>query len=214
MTSLLIIGESGSGKSTSIRNLDPKKTFIINVMNKPLPFKGWSKLYTPVKDLTGNIFATDNTGAIIKTIRYVNQKRPEIKTLIIDDFQYTMANEFMRKALESGWGKFSEIGQNAWRTINELNLLRDDLIGIVLSHSETSDSNHVKMKTIGKMLDEKVCVEGMFTIVLNAVVKEGKYVFSTQHDGTSIAKSPMGMFETTFVPNDLNEVLKIVRNYQ
>lgn len=213
MTSLLIIGESGTGKSTSIRTLDHQETFIINVMNKPLPFKGWNKLYISVDELTGNLFVTDNTKKIIAAIKYVNEKRPEIKTLIIDDFQYTMANEFMRRALEKDWAKFSEIGQNAWLIINALNAVRSDLITIVLSHSETDATGHTKMKTIGKMLDEKVCVEGMFTIVLQSVIMDNQYMFITQHTGDTIAKSPLGMFDEQTIPNDLKMITDTIKNY-
>ena len=194
---ILIIGESGSGKSTSIRNLNPKETFIINVINKPLPFKSYNKNYRKVskENPDGNYFASDNWEKIIDAINYVNEKRPEINSLIIDDFQYVMANEFMRRASEKGWEKFTEIGEHAWKIIKSLSEQRDNLDCFVLSHSDTQENGPVKCKTIGKMLDDKICLEGMFSIVFHAYMQDGVYKFLTQHDGLRIAKSPMGMFE-------------------
>lgn len=216
-TSVLIIGESGAGKSTSIRTLDPKETFIINTINKPLPFKTATKNYRTLSskdDLEGNMLGTDRAASIIRVINAIDKERPHIKNLILDDFQYVMANEFMRRALEKGYEKFSEIGQNAWSIINALNSCRDDLTTIVLSHSETNDmTGKVKCKTIGKMVDDKVCLEGMFTIVLQSAVIDGKHVFITQHDGMSVAKSPLGMFEEKLIPNDLQFVINAIKNY-
>lgn len=212
---LLIMGESGSGKSTSIRNLNPKETFIINVIDKPLPFKGFKKNYTCLSadGKTGNYYATDDYNSIIRVINGINKNRLDIKNLIIDDWQYTMCNEFMRRATERGYDKFTEIGQHAWNIIRNLTLCREDLECYVLSHTDVDSNGKIKCKTIGKMLDDKITVEGMFTIVLHALIMDGNYKFLTQNDGTHIAKSPMSMFQDKYIDNDLSFVKLKMKNY-
>src|SRR5688572_11804754 len=212
---ILIIGESGSGKSTSIRNLNPLETVIINVLDKPLPFKGFKKNYikTATEDKKVNYFATDEAAKIKAAIDKINTTRPEVKNIIIDDFQYIMANEFMRRALERGFDKFSEIGQKTWDLIKHISQGREDINCFILSHSDTDQSGKIKCKTIGKMLDDKICVEGMFTIVLHALTSDNKYKFLTQNDGTHLAKSPLGMFKEKYIDNDLLEINKAINEY-
>jgi ABC-type polar amino acid transport system, ATPase component len=214
-STILIIGESGSGKSSSIRNLNHEETYIINVLDKPLPFKGYKKIYfkDAKEDKRPNYFATDDCNKIRQAIKAINEQRKEIKNLIIDDFQYIMANLFMRKALERGYDKFTEIGQSAWSIIRDLTLCRDDLKCYVLSHSEIDNNNKVKCKTIGKMLDDKICIEGMFTIVFHALTSDNKYKFLTQNDGVHVAKSPMGMFDQKYIDNDLKFVNDLIDQY-
>ena len=204
----LIIGESGTGKSTSLTNLDPKETFIINVLDKPLPFRGYKKNYVRINTdgSEGNYYASDDYNKIMRVIKLVNEKRPDIKNLIIDDWQYTMCNEFMRRATETGFTKFTEIGQHAWLIIRSLVDCREDLYCFVLSHSDTDANGKYKCKSIGKMLDEKITIEGMFTIVLHTQVMDGQYRPLTQNDGSHIAKSPQGMFEDRYIANDLSFV--------
>lgn len=212
----LIIGESGTGKSTSIETLDSTKTFIISILDKPLPFRGWKKKYTKIhseKNPMGNYYSVSNSDCVVKTLNYINTKMSQIKTVVIDDFQYVMATEFMNRALEKGFDKFTQIGKNAWNIIMAALSLRNDLNVIFLSHSDTDDSGKVKCKTIGKLLDEKVCIEGMFTVVLNSVIKDDQYGFLTQNLGNNIAKSPRGMFEDTFIPNDLKYVIDTINDY-
>ena len=212
----LIIGESGTGKSTSISNLNPSETFIINVLDKPLPFRGYKKNYIAIKDwndIVGNYYASDEFAKIINCIKMVNQKRPEIKNLVIDDWQYTMCNEFMRRATENGFTKFTEIGQHAWSIIKALTDCREDLYCFVLSHSDTDTNGKYKCKSIGKMLDEKITIEGMFTTVLHTQIMDGAYRFLTQNDGSHIAKSPQGMFEDKYIGNDLAFVKSKMNDY-
>lgn len=211
----LIIGESGTGKSTSLRDLEPKETFIINVLNKPLPFKGFKKHYIKLSPdgSTGNYYASDDYSTIIKVIKLVSEKRPDIKNLIIDDWQYTMGNEFMRRATETGFTKFTEIGQHAWSIIRTLINCRDDLFCFVLSHSDSDAHGRMKCKSIGKMLDEKITIEGMFTVVLHTQIMDGNYRFLTQNDGSYIAKSPMGMFEDKYIDNSLAYVRGKMTHY-
>lgn len=205
----LIIGESGTGKSTSLSKLDPRETFIINVLDKPLPFRGYKKNYLKINgwdDKEGNYYASDDYTKIMRCIKMINEHRPEIKNLIIDDWQYTMCNEFMRRATETGYVKFTEIGQHAWSIIKSLTDCREDLFCFVLSHSDTDMNGKYKCKSIGKMLDEKITIEGMFTIVLHTQAMDGSYRFLTQNDGSHIAKSPQGMFEDKYISNDLSFV--------
>ncbi len=225
--SICICGESGSGKSTSIRNLDPQETFIIATIAKPLPFRGWKKNYTKfvidkeTKELSGNYFVSDKSDSIIKIMKLVSSKMPHIKTLIVDDLQYTMAFEFVDRASEKNFDKFNEMAQhmlNIFRTTFEL---RDDLTVVFLTHSENVgteiDPKYV-IKTLGKLLKEKVTTEGLFTCMLFTEVNFDenvpKYQFITNADGKCIAKSPMGMFNELKIDNDLNEVIKIVKEYQ
>ena len=213
---ILVIGESGTGKSTSMRNLDPKSTFIIKVFDKPLPFrtkKGDYKRLVVIglKREDGNLYISDNYDRVEKCIKYISESRPDIKTIIVDDFQYIMANEFMRRARETGFNKFTEIAQHAWDVIMTEST-RDDLNIYFLSHSEQTPEGKAKAKTIGKMLDEKITLEGLFTIVLHARIHDGKYIFSTQYTDQYLAKSPMGMLDP-IMDNDLDLVNKKIDEY-
>jgi AAA domain len=220
-TSILIYGESGTGKSTSLRNLPAEETFIIAAINKPLPFRGWKTKYLPVdmaenggySFTTGNYLVNDSCNIIIATLNAISTHRPDIKNIIIDDFQYIMSNQYMRRATEKGWEKFTDIGESTWRVIARSSELRPNLKVFFLAHSDTQDGR-TKLKTIGKMLDEKVCIEGMFTIVLNSTLVESQYVFITQNNGNSIAKSPQGMFNTLTIPNDLRAVISSIDEYE
>lgn len=218
-TTILIIGESGSGKSTSIRTLNSTETFIINILNKPLPFKGWQKsykegTYQEFLDKKTNMTTSDNYLKIQNILTEINQNRPDIKTIIIDDFQYIMVNEFMNRATETGYKKFSEIGQHTWCLAILSQSLRKDLNIIFLAHAEIGDDGISRMKTIGKLLKEKVTFEGMFTLVLQAVIlEENKYSFLTHGNPTTIAKTPMDMFNESYIPNDLQKVITTINEY-
>lgn len=213
---ILIIGASGSGKSSSIKNLDPKSTFIISVLDKPLPFKGYKKYYIPIKgwdDIEGNYLATDDWQRIIKCISIIDKNRPEIKTLVIDDLQYILANEFMRRSHEKSFDKYSEMANHYWSIINTSIKSRNDLISIFLSHNEFDNNGRSKVKTIGKLLDEKITIEGLFTTVLHSLSIENEYLFLTQTDGLHTAKSPCGMFDDKLIHNDLSLVINKINEY-
>ena len=218
---VLIIGESGSGKSTSIRKLDPKETFLINVIGKPMPFKGFRRAYQHIPDWRkpdadmsiGNLYVGDNYQSLLRCIDIVKQ-REDIKTLIIDDWQYVLANEFMRRASETGFSKFSEMAQHTWMLVNSLQNCRPDLVSFFISHSDTDEFGKVKCKTIGKLLTEKITIEGMFTTVLHSVVNDDGYWFMTQSDGRYLAKSPVDMFQDKLIPNDLALVVDAIRKYE
>ncbi|KYC52649.1 MAG: hypothetical protein AMQ22_00699 [Candidatus Methanofastidiosum methylothiophilum] len=212
---IVIYGESGTGKSTSIRTLDQKETFIINVIGKPLPFKGWKNQYTlRTKETGGNMLISDNSQNIVSILTNIDKKMPEIKNIIIDDFQYTMGNEFMRRATEKGYEKFTQIGQNAWNIINQAIALRDDIKVFFLTHSDTDEFGRSKIKTIGKMLDDKICIAGMFTIVLYSTILDDRYVFLTQSTQSAMAKSPLGMFDDKVIDNDLSYVISKMNEYE
>jgi hypothetical protein len=206
----LIIGQSGTGKSTSIRNLDPKSTFILNVLDKPLPFRGYKSKYNLEHK---NYYSSDDWSKLCEYIRAIDERRPEITTIIIDDFQYILANEFMRRASERGFDRFTDIGQHAWMVIKTLTSTRDDLHCFVLSHSDTDTQGKVRCKTIGKMLEDKITLEGMFSIVLHSLIVDEQYKFLTQNDGIHLAKSPIGLFEERFIDNDLQFVKESMISY-
>lgn len=223
--SALVIGDSGCGKSTSVESLDPSSTFIINVANKPLPFKGWKTKYTPWSktNLSGNMYIKSDADSIIACLQYISIQRPEIKTVVIDDWQYMSAFEYMEKAMEKGYDKFTKMSMNLTRVARIQNDLRDDLIIFFLTHSEDSvdiDGNRkVKAKTIGKMIDTTLTLEGLFSIVLFAKAKKDKekgikYVFETQTNGENTCKTPKGMFLENEIPNDLNLVRTAIIDYE
>lgn len=207
---VLVIGQSGSGKSTALRNLDPKTTFIINVLDKPLPFRGFKKNYN---SNARNYYTTNDWAKVVNCIERVNKEREDITTLVIDDWQYILAYEFMRRVSEKGFDKFSELANHGWSTINACLGTRPSLTNFILAHSDVDSTGRSKCKTIGKMLDEKITIEGLFTTVLHSRVVDGDYMFQTQYDGEFLAKSPMGMFEEFLIPNDLLMVKGAVENY-
>ena len=152
---IAIVGQSGAGKSSSIRNLNPAETFIINVASKPLPFKGWRSKYTiwNKENPQGNYINTSNVQTIGQILNYINTKRPEIKNVIIDDGQYLMSFEYMDRAAEKGFQKFTDIAQRFYSVLKTSILMRDDLNVIMTCHSEnigTADEPHFKIKTLGK----------------------------------------------------------------
>jgi hypothetical protein len=195
---VLIVGESGTGKSASLRNFQRGEVTYFNVAGKPLPFKGR--------------FAYEHIG---DSYRKIKQGLKELQTpvAVIDDCQYLMANEYMRRSDERGYDKFTEIAKNFWELITMVAELPYDKVVYFLSHIETDATGKEKVKTIGKMLDEKITVEGLFTIVLKTKVQDGKYSFSTQNNGNDTVKSPIGMFTANEIDNDLKAVDDAVRAY-
>jgi hypothetical protein len=222
---VLIIAESGSGKSTSIENLSEKETFIINVANKPLPFKGWRSRYVTwsQQNPSGNLYSSSSPKNIEACIKYVNDKRPEIKTIVIDDFQYMSAFEYFDRSSEKGYDKFTEIAAHLARIVRMPKDMRDDLTVFFMMHQEESvdmdGRRKVKAKTIGKMVDNSLTLEGLFSIVLFGKVKKDKdgnirYVFETHNNGENTCKSPKGMFDADEIPNDLLVVKEAITEYE
>ena len=210
---ILILGESGTGKSTSLRNLPPSETFIVNVLGKSLPFRGSRKNYTPLVKNEGNMYESDDYLRIKDCVLYVNSSRPEIKYLVIDDLGYTLQNDYLRKASAKGYDKFTEMGKLFGELIESIRNLRDDLFVFVTMHVEIDAHGKTKPKTVGKMVDNHVVIEGRFTFVLHTLVIDNDYRFITNHDGMHMAKTPMDMFPMT-IPNDLMEVVKTINAYE
>lgn len=200
---VLIIGKSGSGKSASLRNFDPNEIGLINVLSKPLPFKNNFKY-----------IVTDEYPKIKGAL-----KNAKVNTLIIDDAGYLLTNMFMREHSSKGQGSavfdlYNKIGDRFWELINYVQYqLPEDRIVYIFMHEEKSDFGDIRPKTIGKMLNEKVCVEGMFTIVLRSTMEDNKYVFRTHTSGLDVTKTPMGMFDSDYIENDLKKVDGIIREY-
>lgn len=197
----LILGQSGTGKTTSLRNLNPQQVLLVQVIKKPLPFRSPNWTYITPENNRGSILVSDNPHFIIDVI--LKSKRPII---IIDDFQYVMANEFMRRSSEKSFDKFTEIGRNAWDVFNAAINAHDHKRVYLLSHTEEDTQGKTKIKTIGKMLDEKITLEGMVTTCLQTAVINGQYVFQTKNNGSSTVKSPADLFKEDHIENDLNEV--------
>lgn len=213
---VLIIGESGTGKSSSIEHLDPKETFIISALNKMLPFRGAKSNYTPVTgwdDKENNSFVSDDWERVIKMIRVVDKERPDIKVLVVDDLQYVLCREFLDRSSEKGYDKYAEMAKHYWQIIMTAISSRDDLTVFFLSHSDLDAQGKSRVKTIGKMLDEKITVEGLFNVVLHSDVDSGRYYFVTQNTGNTTAKSPKGMFDGLEIENNLALVHEAMINY-
>ena len=194
---VLILGDSGSGKSTAMRNFEAPDVGIFNVASKPLPFR---------KKLN----KVDNASY---QIMYKVLGEPKLKTYVIDDSQYLMSFEMFDRAKETGYGKFTDVALNFRNMIHYIiTCTPEDVIVYFLHHTETTDTGKVKAKTSGKMLDNQLTVEGLFSIVLMAKTDGQRYYFETQSDGYSTCKSPMGMFEKE-IDNDLKFVDETIREY-
>ena len=195
---ILILGESGTGKTTSLRNFKEGEIALVNVTGKALPFRGKFE----------SIKSTTDANKILKFMKETKAKR-----IVIDDCQYIMSFQYMRRIKENGWDKFNELQSDFFNIIDAVSTLPDDVIVYFLSHLETKDDGRQKIKTIGKMLDEKITIEGMFTTVLKTHVSDGKYYFLTQNSGSDTVKSPLGMFADFAIDNDLKYVDEKIRNY-
>lgn len=196
-----VLGRSGTGKSYSMRKFAKGELGVVNVQGKILPFKGSGSF---------DIVNTDDSSDIVKAIKDMAKKH---KSIVVDDFQYVMANEFMRRATERGYDKFTEIARHAWDIADCVRTLPADVIVYVLCHTDTDQDGFEKLKTIGKLLDEKIVLEGMSTIVLKTAVSDGQYMFLTQNNGKDTVKSPAGMFPAYAIDNDLKYVDQKIRSY-
>jgi len=200
---VLIIGKSGSGKSTSLRNFDENEICLVNVSRKPLPFK--KKFRSTVN--------TDNYEVIKQCIAKTVKN-----SIVIDDAGYLIVNMFMNGHSNAGSGNavfsfYNKVGDSFWGLVEFVKSLPENKIVYFIMHEDKNDFGDIKPKTIGKILDEKVCLEGMFTVVLRSVKSNEKYIFKTQSDGFDVAKSPIDMFESVEIDNDLKFVDGKIREY-
>lgn len=197
---VLIIGKSGSGKSTSLRRCQDFGVF--NVIGKPLPFRNQPK-----------VMISDDYDTIKKRL-----SKCKTKSIAIDDAGYLMTNQFMRGHSSKGkgndvYGFYNDIADSFWGLIEFIKKLPEDKIVYIMMHTDTDDYGNIKPKSIGKLLDEKVCIEGLFTIVLHSKYDNGKYIFSTKTDGSDVAKTPLEMFDSPEIDNDLKAVDDTIREY-
>jgi hypothetical protein len=185
--------------------MSTKETLLIQVIPKPMPFR--SKDWKAVKD-GGNILVASTAEAICSAMH--KTARPII---VVDDFQYLLATEFMARAHETGYTKFTEMARHYYDVLTTATSLSPEKRVYLLSHTDTSDTGQVKAKTIGKLLDEKITVEGLLTIVLRTHVINGQYVFSTKNNGSDTVKTPIGLFTDEHIDNDLMAVDKAITEY-
>lgn len=211
---ICIMGESGTGKSSSERTLDPETTFIIDCDKKGLPWKSWRTQYNGDKK---NYVATDMPGIVLSALKHLNddEQYKHIKTVIIDTINGVMVSEEMRNAKVQGFGKWTDLAQYVWEIFDYCLTMRDDLTVVIMAHSITdSDDNGMvftHIRTNGRKL-EKIVLESKLNVVLLAECKDGKYIFHTKPDRSSV-KTPMGAFEEDEIENDLSKVLKALEEY-
>lgn len=196
---VLILGESGSGKSASLRSFDPGEVVIYNVAGKPLPFRNGAKMMKADNPTYAQILGSLAKGTV--------------KRYVVDDSQYLLCFELFDRSAETGYTKFTEMAKHFYDLIRTvIRRLPNDTIVYFLHHTELSEGRY-KAKTIGKMLDEKLTVEGLFSIVLMAKNVDGRHFFLTRSDGTDTVKTPMEMFADAEIDNDLKAVDTAIRSY-
>jgi len=221
-----IAGGSGSGKTTSLKDLNPKETFIVSITGKPLPFPGFRNNYKALKkegeEYVGNFYKSKNSVDIAKIFKLVSVKMPNVRHIIVDDANYLMGFEVMERAEEKGWDKSTQIAKHYYDMLNAAMELRDDLKVVILSHIDNLGdalNPQWKMKTAGKMLDSQLNVDGLFTYLLYTTVVPGddgrpSYKFRTNTlDGSDTCKSPLGCFEDLYIDNNLQFVLDTIDKY-
>jgi AAA domain len=216
---IAVVGATGTGKSTSIKHLNPKETYIINTARKELPFKGADKLYNTENK---NYKEVDEITEIHRLLLTISEKAPHIKNIVIEDSNYMMAFRMVEKATETGYTKFSILAKDMVEMLRATRKLRDDLKVFYFTHPETiEDGGEIvgyKMKTSGKMLDNQINLEGLFSICLYTHVEEGKegvvsYNFVTNRYKKYPAKTPDGMFTEIKIPNNLQLVADTIDEY-
>lgn len=218
---ILIMGESGTGKSTSMQKFGKTaqsalKIAIVNPVGKPLPFG--KDLYNPGSErdcpFASSIERLNGVTEARKICNFMDEQVSKgKKVIVVDDFQYILSVPYMKRIKESGWDKWNDFGDNYFTILDHVNTLPDDVNVYFLTHTETLENGITTIKLIGKLLREKITIEGLFTIVLQTQVNEGNYYFLTQNSGKNTVKSPMGMFHDYSIDNDLMFVDDVVRTY-
>lgn len=220
---VIILGKSGAGKSTSIRDLNPKETVIINTLNKRLPFKGSNSMYSTENK---NLLHADTYSTVINYLQDISEKMPHVKNIVLDDIIYVMRKEYFSRAKESGYGKYTELASHFQQIISTCESLRQDLNVFFILHSEDVMSDNsvtgYKVSTIGKLLDSQYNPIEVVPMVLYASIKYddkgnpsyGFYTHATKEGLVEIpAKTPEGMFEENFIPNSLGSVVTAMNQY-
>ncbi len=209
---ICIAGESGSGKTTSLRNLDPATTYIIDADRKGLSWKGWKANFNKEAK---NYMQTSNTAIIIATLKGISGNAPHIKTVIIDTINAIMVDDEIARMKDKNFDKWQDMAMGIWQLVSETHLLRDDLTVIFTAHTQTERDDNgfvfTRIKTSGKKLD-KICIESKFTTVLITKCVEGRHIFETQ-SRNSTAKSPLGAFDKFEIDNDVTEVIKALEEF-
>lgn len=217
---IMIVGASGSGKSTALRNLNPDTTFVITPNSKPLPFRGSKAKYNKANKTLAVVKTLPGLGSALQSI---NDNAPHIKTVIVEDFNHQLTARVMADANKAGFAKWGQLAQDTYNALLQSEeSYRDDLTVIVLAHSETSmDSNGVSkttLATVGKMLDNQVKIPSYATYMFHAVIRDGEdgpeHVLQTNTSDGREAKSPMGCFEELYIPNDLEAALTVIEAYE
>ena len=211
--SILIMGESGSGKTTSMRNLKPEETFYIDCDKKGLSWKGWKEQYSVENK---NYMQTSDTQTIMALLKKINDEQPQIKVIVIDTLNAIMIDDEFNRMKEKGYDKWQELAYSIYGIINMSNVLRKDLTCILLMHSQTErDENtgekFTRAKTSGRKLD-KIVVESKLTTVLLAKCIDGKYIFETKNNNSTV-KAPMGAFTEERIDNDIVKVLDALKDF-
>lgn len=205
---IMILGASGSGKTTSLEHLDPKLTFYIDADGKGLSWKGWRNQYNKTNK---NYFVCDDPNSIYSLMQQINDKQKQIKYLVIDTLNGCMVADEFRRSKDKGYDKWLDLATSVYNIVDYANKMRDDLTVILIGHTQTSDDGFTCMLTNGRKLN-KICLESKMTTVLLAKAEDGKYVFETRARN-STAKTPKGAFDTDEIPNDIMLVIDALKDY-
>lgn len=210
---ILVMGESGSGKTTSMRNLPPNETFYIDCDKKGLSWKGWREQYSTEKQ---NYMQTSETKKVMTALTRINQELPQIKYVVIDTLNWIMIDDEFKRMNEKGYDKWQDMAYSIIGIVSLANILRDDLTVIFVMHSqtekdETTGATFTRAKTSGQKIN-KIGIESKFTTVLLAKNVDGKYIFETTSNN-STAKAPMGAFETNTIDNDMMKVIEALKDF-
>lgn len=210
---ICIAGESGSGKTTSLRNLNPDATYIIDADKKGLSWRGWKKQYNTERK---NYYVCDEPRKVGATMLGVSKTRPEVKVLVVDTIGSIMVADEMRRSKEKGYDKWVDLAQCMWDIVDMAYLLRDDLTVVFIAHTQTDRDDNgylfTRIKTSGKKLD-KICLESKFTTVLIAKCLDSKYIFET-HANNSTAKTPFGLYDESTIENDISKVIEDLEKFE